>query len=409
MRKAADGDSSIHRTADGRGWEGWVSFGVTLDGKRRRRHVRAQTKTAVAEKIRKLEAERDGGVMAGKGSTVSDWLSYWIELRSEKVRPSTVSGYRTDQLHIDAAIGRLRLQDLEVEHIEVLYRKILKSGCTAGSVLHVRRTLSAALNAAVDRRHLARNPVKLAQVPDYDPEEIEPFDDEEIGRVLATSLDQPNGPRWSIAFLGLRQGEVLGLRWKDIDLDAGTLKVQRTLVWLKWQHGCVAEGSAPTCGSKGGYCPKRHGGGPSFGKPKSAAGKRTIVIPDPVIEELRDHRRRQAAAKLAAGPKWADQDLVFPNTRGGPIDRTTDTESWIRLLESAGVRRIKLHGARHSAATAMLVMGISERVLMGTMGWTSVSLVKRYTHLVPELQRDVAARQAALWAPRPAARRSLPG
>jgi integrase len=143
--------------------------------------------------------------------------------------------------------------------------------------------------------------------------------------------------------------------------------------------------------------PRRHGGGPHLGPPKSKAGRRTIALPPPVVAELREHRRRQAAERLAAGPLWAEHGFVITNRTGGPLDRTTDTQDWLSLVRAAGVRRLRLHDCRHSAATALLVLGTDGRVLMATMGWTSMSLVQRYTHMVPELRRDVALRQAALW------------
>ncbi|MFN2519198.1 MAG: tyrosine-type recombinase/integrase [Jatrophihabitantaceae bacterium] len=115
------------------------------------------------------------------------------------------------------------------------------------------------------------------------------------------------------------------------------------------------------------------------------------------MAELLEQRRRQAAERLAAGPMWHDHGFVITNHTGGPVDRGTDTRDWLDLVEQAGVRRLRLHDCRHSAATALLVLGADARVLMATMGWTSMALVQRYTHMVPELRRDVAERQASLW------------
>jgi integrase len=199
-----------------------------------------------------------------------------------------------------------------------------------------------------------------------------------------------------LALLGLRQGEALAPRWDDLNLGAGELRIRHTLTWLPWQHGCGRDDADPLW-RRAARCPRRHGGGPHLGPPKSKAGRRTIALPPPVVAELREHRRRQAAERLAAGPLWAEHGFVITNRTGGPLDRTTDTQDWLSLVRAAGVRRLRLHDCRHSAATALLVLGTDGRVLMATMGWTSMSLVQRYTHMVPELRRDVALRQAALW------------
>jgi integrase len=117
-----------------------------------------------------------------------------------------------------------------------------------------------------------------------------------------------------------------------------------------------------------------------------------------VAAELGEHHTRQRHQRLAAGTRWQDQDVVITNATGGPLDRTSDREDWHRLLTAARVRRLRIHDLHHAAATALLVMGEDSRVLLGIMRWTSMSLVQRYTHLVPDIRRNVAQRQTALWA-----------
>src|SRR5207302_10568185 len=111
------------------------------------------------------------------------------------------------------------------------------------------------------------------------------------------------------------------------------------------------------CGERPASCPQRHGGGAHLGPPKSKAGRRTIALPEPVVAELLEQRRRQAIDRLAAGPLWHDHGFVITNHTGGPVDRRTDTDDWIDLVRQAGVRRLRLHDCRHSAATALLVLG----------------------------------------------------
>ena len=404
MSKAANGRSSIHRGADGRGWEGWVSLGVhSVTGRRRRKHVRGKTKSEVAAKIDILERRRESGVLpVGPELTLQQWLDTWLTGRvAAGLRPNSISAYRTDLKHVArCGLGAVRLRDLSPDHVERIYTAVLDSGCTAGSVAHVKRTLNAALNAAVARAHLFRNPVRLAATPRHQPPELEPYTAQEIGRLLTAVRTRRNGVRWSLALLGLRQGEVLALRWHDLNLDVDTaeLTIRHTLSWLRWRHGCTDGVAEPTCRRRASCCPRRHGGGPHLGPPKSAAGRRTIALPPPVLAEVRDHRKRQTTERLAAGPLWHDRGFVITNTTGGALDRTSDREDWHNLVQGAGLRRLRIHDLRHSAATALLVLGEDSRVLMGVMGWTSITLVQRYTHLIPDLRHNVATRQAAMWA-----------
>ena len=406
MTRAANGRSSIHRRTDGQGWEGWLGLGLhPVTGKRWRKHVRGKTKTEVARKIEQLERQRDRGILAvDHATTLSSWLEAWLAGRvTAGLRPNSISAYRTDLKYVArSGAGGVRLRDLTPEHVERIYAYVValpRAG--AGSAAHVRRTLNAALNIAVQRGHLARNPVPLAATPRHQQPDLEPYSKEEITTLLTAARQRRNGVRWSLALLGLRQGEVLAVRWTDIELNTGELTIRHTLTWPAWQHGCTGDNREPTCGMRPARCPLRHSGGPRLGPPKSAAGRRIISLPAPVVAELREHRTRQATERLAAGPRWTDRGFAITNATGGPLDRTSDRDNWRVLLASAGLRRLRIHDLRHSAATALLVLGEDSRVLMGIMGWTSMTLVQRYTHIVPDLRRNVAQRQTALW-PQPA-------
>jgi hypothetical protein len=162
VSKTADGRSSIHRRADGTGWDGWISLGTDpATGKRRRRHVRGATKAEVHDKLKALEAARARGVVAaGPDVTLDTYLRNWVKARATVVRPNTLSGYRADLQHVErSGVGKVKLQALSAEHIERIYRHVLASGCGPGSVAHLRRTVSAALNAAARRGHIPRNPM----------------------------------------------------------------------------------------------------------------------------------------------------------------------------------------------------------------------------------------------------------
>ncbi len=407
MSKAADGRSSIHRRRRGEGWEGWVSFGIDpTTGTRVRKHVRGQTKAEVARKIKRLEYDRDGGyTAAGSDITLIDWLDYWIDSRRVTVRPKTIVGYQVDRGYVMASgVGRVKLTRLTPEAIERLYASVLtRPTCSPGTVAHLRRTLSAALNTAVSRGRLARNPAKLAHTPTHDVEEVEPLTVSEAKRILVAARQRRNAARWAVGLaLGLRQGEALGLQWPDVDLDDGTLRIRRQLQRLTWQHGCVkpSECVHPRSGkpNRGADCPQRRDGGLVIAEPKSKAGRRMIALPVQLVQELREHREAQLTEQAIAGSMWRGGRWMFATEVGAPIDPRKDYAEWLQLLDRAGVRRARLHDARHTAATLLLVMGVDSRTVMALMGWSSIALLQRYQHVVDDLRRDAAERMGrTLW------------
>jgi integrase len=407
VSKAADGRSSIHRCKNGDGWEGWVSFGYDVTtGKRIRKHVRGQTKAKVAEKIKQLEADRDGGYTAvSRDTTLLDWLDYWIASKQNTVRPKTLAGYQVDRGYVvSSRTGTIKLTKLTPEDVERLYASVLgRPTCSAGTVAHLRRTLSAALNTAVARGRLSRNPIKLAHTPTQEAAEVEPFSVSEAKRILAVARHRRNSARWSVGLaLGLRQGEVLGLQWSDVDLKQDTVRIRRQLQRLTWKHGCLVPSRCvhPRSGkpNRGADCPQRHGGGLVIAEPKSKAGRRPIALPAALADELREHRVAQAQERIAAGALWRGGNWVFASEVGGPLDPRKDYRDWVELLKSADVRPARLHDARHTAATLLLVIGVDARTVMALMGWSSTALLQRYQHVVDELRRDAAHRIGqALW------------
>lgn len=393
--RAANGRSSVYLGNDG-WWHGRVTMGVRDDGKPDRRHVRARTQKDVTAKVKKLERDRASGTVSRPGQrwTVSGWLEHWVEnIISATVRQSTLTGYRTAVYrHLTPGLGSHRLARLEAEHIEKLYAKMAASGLKPGTVHQAHRTLRTALNEAVRRGHIVKNPVELAKAPRLTDEEIEPFTVDEARRILATAEQQRNGARWVVALsVGLRKGEALGLQWPDLDLDAGTLRVRRTLQRYAWRHGCGG-----SCGrSRARDCPSRTGGLVTV-ETKSRAGRRGIGLPDPVVDLLRRHRDAQDVEREKAADLWEEGGWVFAQPNGRPINPRTDHNHWKALLREAGVREARLHDARHTAATMLLLLGVPERAAMATMGWSHSAMVKRYQHVTEPIRRDIAGRVGGL-------------
>jgi integrase len=388
--------STIYQTKDGY-WHGRVTIGARDDGQPDRRHIGGKTRSEVAEKVRALERERDQGTVrkAGERWTVGRWLTYWVEniAAPPHVAENTHNGYLVDvNKHLNPGLGAHRLERLTPDHVERLYAKLQRGVLSPGGVHHVHRTLRAALNEAVRRSHLTRNPVLVAKAPKLDEEEVEPYDVPEIQRLLEAAAKRRNGARWALALaLGLRQGEALGLTWDDVDLDKGTIRVRRSRLRPRYTHGCGG-----TCGKTPGRCPQRQATRPATGGVKSKAGRRSVGLPSQLVALLRTHRAEQQQERAKAQELWHDEGWVFASPTGQPINPRTDYTEWKRLLREAGLREARLHDARHTAATVLLVLRQPTPTVMSLMGWSSGSMAARYQHVTDTMRSQVASQVGEL-------------
>lgn len=314
-------------------------------------------------------------------------------------RWKTLSTYRSQmRCHVIPALGQWRLGELRPEHLEALpanaNRRALHArhpscpSCSALCTQHGRSPPAA--------RH---KPGAGRPAPRAEDVEVEPLSVEESRRVLAAAQSTLYPARWSIAVsLGLRQGETLGLLWNDVDLDDGLLRVRRAVQSHTWRHGCELIDGQPACGHKrGAECEHRTGGGLRLVEPKTKASKRTIVLPAPLVDELCAHRAVVNRRRLAAGADWdSTHNPVFPAVNGGLVDPARDHTEWKALLEQAGVREVRLHDARRTAATLLLLQNVDIRTVMSIMGWTEMATAQRYTHAVDELRRRAARQMGSL-------------
>ena len=415
--KRVSGESSIYQDEDGR-WHGFVSMGKKENGRRDRRHVSGAKRVDVVSKMRTLENRRDAGIVleAGAGAlTVGGWLDHWLStIAVRRVRPTTLEGYESKVgVHIKPALGHHLLERLQPEHLERFYAAKLAAGLSPATVLVCHRILSRALKVAEQRGRIARNVALLVDPPAVRFQEVEPLTADEARRVLQAAREQRNSARWSVALaLGLRQGEALGAKWAHVDLDTGVWRVRTQIRRLAYRHGC-----GDTCGEpQPRRCPARVGGITEM-EPKTERGKRGIGLPPQLLTDLRAHRQAQLAERLGAGSSWQDNDLVFCQSNGKPIDARKDWMRWRDLLREAGVRHARLHDARHTAATMLLAQKVPARVVMEILGHSTIAVTQNiYGHVMPEaVSAATAALADVLWsqpeattvAPRRTAKRTV--
>ncbi|MEV3949066.1 site-specific integrase [Streptomyces halstedii] len=399
-----NGASSIFHGKDGR-WHGYVTVGVKDDGTPDRRHISRKTRPEVTKAVRELEKQRDstGVRKAGQTWTVDTWLTHWVEnIAAPNVAENTIDGYRVAVYHhLIPGLGAHRLAKLEPEHLERLYQKMQASGSSAGTAHQTHRTVKTALNEAVRRRHLTINPASVAKAPRVEEEEVEPYTLEEIQRLLAEAVKVRNTARWVIALaLGLRQGEVLGLQWEDVDFEMGMIVVRRGRLRPRYVHGC-----GDKCGRKPGYCPQRANVRRETKDTKTRAGKRSIGVPEQLVDLLRQHKAEQERERLLARDLWMEKGYVFTSPTGEPLNPNTDFHRWKDLLKSAEVRDGRLHDARHTAATVLMILGVPEGIVDRIMGWEpgkSARMRRRYQHLTGQVLQQTAAKVGGLlWGPKP--------
>lgn len=281
------------------------------------------------------------------------------------------------RLHIVPELGRVPVARLTPQHVEKMLAAVAAKGASASSVNHCRGLLRNALQAAMKHSLVGRNVAALADarsVPAREVRVLTPYDARRI-------LEAVKGDRLEALFtvslaLGLRQSEVLGLRWSDLNIDASTVSIQRTLQRL---HGAFA-----------------------FYPPKSGKSRRTIPMPVPVATALQRHMKRQLQERIALGAAWEAErcgGLVFTDEEGNPLSCYHVSGRFHKLIRMAGLPPMRYHDLRHGAASIMAAQGVSARVAMEILGHAQISTTMNiYTHIAPELQKEAAERVAgALW------------
>lgn len=376
---ASGGEGSIYESRPGQ-----FRAQITIDGQRR--SFSGSSRTKVRNSLRLALRE---GVSPRATQTVGAFLTdEWLPATATKVRPSTLQFYEyAVRCHLaPSALGRSRLDRVKPQDVDDFCSVKLDSHLSAQSVAHYRSILRNALNRAMRLGKISSNPVTLSEPVRVRRVEVVPFTVTEAQAILAAAKGERLEALFVVSLsLGLRQGELLGLRWQDVDLDAGTLQIR---------HGLRRQ--------------KRPGRTSTLTliEPKSERSRRTLRLPAPVVDALRSHRERQASQdRPLAGGRWQGGEHVFASTLGGPLSASNFTRNdWRRVLDRAGVARSKFHKTRHSAASFMLAQGVPMRVVMEILGHSQIALTANlYGHIEASMTQAAADKVANLLWPEAAA------
>jgi integrase len=255
----------------------------------------------------------------------------------------------------------------------LLNRRLKEGKLSPRSVAYIRVVLRAALNQAIRWNLVARNAAELVESPRVRRFEIKPLTPEQARQLLDAAKGSRLEALCAVALAcGLRMGEILGLRWQDVDLDARRLAVRQSIQ-------------------------RQRGAGLVAVEPKTERSRRTIEVPAPLIAALKAHRLRQIEERLAEGSHWHDGGLVFASAVGTGIEPRNLHRAFKALLKRAGLPDIRFHDLRHSAASLMLAQGVPLRVVMEVLGHSSISLTAdTYSHVMPSLVRDATEKAAAI-------------
>ena len=314
------------------------------------KYIYGKTREDVAKKLTKALADRDSGFVFDSGSlTLSEYMDKWLKAIQGTISVGSWKQYETIvRLHIKPALGKLKLARVSALHIQTLYRDKLDSGLSPRRVIYIHVTLHKALKQAVRWSLLPRNVTDAVEPPRIKKNEISPLNEEQVRKLLESARGDKLEALYILAITtGMRQGEILGLQWKDIDIGSGIVRVNRTIF-----NGVVSP-------------------------PKTAKSRRSIKLSKSALTALKNH---------GVTSEW-----VFSTRYGKPIDsHNLIKQSWRPLLKKAGLPHRRFHDLRHTCATLLLSRGVHPKIVQELLGHSSISItLDTYSHVLPNMQEKV--------------------
>lgn len=361
-KRRGHNEGSVYFDASRDRWVAAISIGP---GKRKKFYFEKK-QDAIKKKNEALRDLERGTLATGTQRKLGEYLVDWLDnVHKSKLRIGTYINYKKLIGYVAADLGDVWLQKLTPQRVQAFYAKKLEEGLSSKVVHDIHGVLHLALKNAVRWGMVSRNVCDLVTPPRIVSREVVPLSVEQA-RLL---IKHVRGHRLEVLLAvavvtGMRRGELLALRWSDIDFDRRRLLVLHSVDFLAG-YGYVE------------------------GKPKTAAGRRVISLPAFLLDMLKNHQVQQLALRKASD-NWEDHDLVFPNLRGGYLHPNHLGEKFRRLLKEAGLPHIHFHDLRHSAASILLCMGVNVKVIQELLGHSDISITLRtYSHLLPSMQQEV--------------------
>ncbi|KOG48380.1 tyrosine-type recombinase/integrase [Streptomyces decoyicus] len=377
-KRNPNGAGTITKRKDGR-YQAAV-YVLQPDGTRARKFAYGKTWAECDTKRRNLLAKVDSGVpVPTRSAKLAEWLPYWLEniIRPRRKR-TTYAKYEIHvRLYLVPMLGTKRLESLSVGDVRRFLRQVeqKKSAATAKESHRVLRT---ALMAACREELITRNVATLVEPPSPESRDLSPWSLDETLAFLSASRRDPLYAAFVLAIaLGFRRGEIVGLRWKDVDLDKREIRLRKQR--------------------------QRVGGEAYDDAPKGRRRRQTLPLPAICLAPLRWQRMRQASMRERAGESWAETGYVFTTRTGRPIEPRNLYRSFTRVAKNADLRVIRLHDARHGCATLLTAAGVAPRVVMEILGHSQIAItMNTYTHVVQDTQREAVSHMDRLLKRRPA-------
>ena len=363
MSRRSNNEGTITKRPNGK-WRAQIS----LDGKRLSHN--GDTKAECQHWLRQMQDQIEQGMSyVGSQMTLEAFFTNWIQTVKTSLRPKTA--YQYQQLiedYIIPGLGKLKAKDLRPETVDAFYQKLLKAGTGLRTVRYIHSVLHTGLEKAAKLGLIGRNPVDGATPPRMVNQEMLVLDENQVIRFLVTVENSRNKALYHLAVkTGMRQAEILGLKWVDLDWVSGYLQVRRQVQRVE-------------------------GKGFVFCEPKTKAGRRTIQLGETMLLTLREQVKEQRVEKAAVGDRWQENGLIFPSTVGTPLDQRNLLREYKKLLEIAGLPSIRFHDLRHTAASIMLKHNVPVLTVSRILGHSKPSVtLDIYGHLIPGMQ-SVAAK-----------------
>jgi integrase len=372
-----------HVRRRGKTWSIVVDIGRDENGKRQQRwHSGFRTEKEAEAKLPEILFQlQRGSYVEPTKKTVAVFMREWLQSARSNTRPSTWTTYQMlSEKHVIPALGSWQLQKLTAAKLDAFYGELLSSGRRSGkgglsprTVGHVHGVIRLALSQAVRWQLLIRNVADDANPPRKKQSTMKTWSPEEVRTFLSHVRDDRSHAAYVLALTtGLRRGEILGLAWRDIDLDAGWLNVRQTVVSVNFKV--------------------------QISTPKTAAGRRSVGLDRGTVMELRSHRLRQLKERVDLGlDNVKPDDYVFSTPAGHALHPGLFTDAFDRRVKAAKLPHIRFHDLRHTSATLALAAGVHPKVVQERLGHASISItLDLYSHSVPSLQEEAASKVASL-------------